>query len=259
MNIAVKAARKAGRMILAASEDMQSVRVHAKAKNNYVTNVDIAVEKTIVEIIQKAFPEQYFITEESGNFGNESSDCTWIIDPIDGTNNFIHGLPHHCVSIAMQFRGKTELAVIYNPYLDQLFTATKGSGAQLNGLRIRVANKKDFSGCLFSGALKYSPKVFKATYPAALLALHKDISGLRYSGSLALDMCYVAAGYLDAVWTSRDAKIWDTAAAALMIKEAGGMLCSLDGGLDYLDHGRLIGGNPKMVAKLTKFLAPYLI
>ncbi|WP_440616980.1 inositol monophosphatase family protein [Cysteiniphilum sp. 6C5] len=259
MNVAVKAARKAGRMILNASENMQNVKVETKSPNNYVTNVDIDVEKSIIDILQRAFPDQYYITEESGEFGNEDSDHTWIIDPIDGTNNFIHGIPHHCVSIAMQFRGKTELAVIYNPYLDQLFTATKGSGAQLNGQRIRVAHRKDFSGCLFSGALKFSKKVFAHTYPEAVLDLHKEISGLRYSGSLALDMCYVAAGYLDAVWTSRDAKIWDTAGAALMIKEAGGMLCGLDGGVSYLDDGRLIGGNPRIVAKLTKFLTPHLV
>ncbi|MBK2124059.1 inositol monophosphatase family protein [Fangia hongkongensis] len=258
MNVAIKAARQAGRMILKASENLSSIEVHEKAKNNYVTNVDLEVEKHILSVLQKAFPDQYYITEESGSFGNEESDHTWIIDPIDGTNNFIHGLPHHCVSIAMQFRGKTDLAVIYNPYLDQLFTATKGSGAQLNGQRIRVAKRKEFSSSLFSGALKYSSKVFKESYPQAILELYKEISGLRYSGSLALDMCYVAAGYLDAVWTSRDAKIWDTAGAALMIKEAGGMLCGLDGGLNFLEDGRLIGGNPKIVAKLTTYLAPHI-
>lgn len=259
INVAVKAARKAGRMILNASENMQNVKVETKSPNNYVTNVDIDIEKAIIDILQRAFPDQYYIAEESGEFGNEDSHHTWIIDPIDGTNNFIHGIPHHCVSIAMQFRSKTELAVIYNPYLDQLFTATKGSGAQLNSQRIRVANRKDFPSCLFSGSLKFSKKVFKQTYPEAVLHLHKEISGLLYSGSLALDMCYVAAGYLDAVWTSRDAKIWDTAGASLVIKEAGGMLCGLDGGVNFLEDGRLIGGNPRIVAKLTKFLTPHLV
>ena len=258
MNVAVKAARKAGRMMLSASDNPANIQVREKARNNYVTNVDLAVEKAVLDILEKAFSKQYYITEESGAFGDEASDHTWIIDPIDGTNNFIHRLPHHGVSIAMQYRGKTELAVIYNPYLDQLFTAVKGSGAQLNGQRIRTANRKIFTGCLFSGALKYSAEIFKDSYPAALLELHKEISGLRYSGSLALDMCYVAAGYLDAVWTSRDAKIWDIAGAALIIKEAGGMLCGIDGGLDYLDNGRLIGGNPRIVAKLTKYLAPHI-
>ncbi|WP_119344859.1 inositol monophosphatase family protein [Facilibium subflavum] len=258
MNVAIKAARQAGRAILKANDNRSTIEVHEKSKNNYVTNIDIEVEKKIIATLQKAFPDQFYITEEAGHFGNENSDHTWIIDPIDGTNNFIHGLPHHCVSIAMQFRNKTELAVVYNPYLDQLFTATKGSGAQLNGQRIRVGNKKEFTGCLFSGALKYSTKVFNPSYPEAVLALHEEISGLRYSGSLTLDMCYVAAGYLDAVWTSRDAKIWDIAAADLIIKEAGGMLCGLDGGLHYLQDGRLIGGNPRIVAKLTKFLSPHL-
>lgn len=260
MNITVKAIRKASRIIINANENMQNIKITTKSTNNYVTNIDIEVEKVIINTLQRAFPDQYYITEESGRFGKEDSDHTWIIDPIDGTNNFIHGIPHHCISVAMQFRGKTELAAIYNPYLDQLFTATKGSGAQLNGQRIRVAKRKNFTGCLFSGALKFSKEIFDYnTYPEAILNLHKEISGLRYSGSLALDMCYVASGYLDAVWTSRNAKIWDIAGAALIIKEAGGMLCGLDGGVNFLKDGRLIGGNPRIVAKLTKFLMPHLI
>lgn len=259
INIAVKAARKAGRIVLYASERNENIDIKRKSPNNYVTNIDINAEKVIIRILEHAFPGHYYITEESGEFGNQNSNYTWIIDPIDGTNNFIHKIPHYCISIAMQFRGKNELAVIYNPCLDQLFTAVKGSGAQLNGQRIRVANRKDFSGCLFSGALGFSKEIFTQTYPEAVINLCKKISGLRYSGSLALDMCYVASGYLDAVWTSRDSKIWDIAGASLIIKEAGGMLCELNGGVNFLENGRLVGGNPKIVARLTKFLIPHLI
>ncbi|MFZ9035678.1 MAG: inositol monophosphatase family protein [Francisellaceae bacterium] len=259
MNLAIKAARKAGRIMAKASENPANIQVEEKAKNNYVTNVDITVEKAILEIIQKAFPDHYFITEESGSFGNEDARHTWIIDPIDGTNNFIHGFPHHCVSIAMFYRGKPDLAVVYNPYLDQLFTASKGDGAQLNGQRIRVTNRKDFQGTLLSGSVKYSRRIFKSSYLEVLSELNQSISGLRYSGSLALDMCYVAAGFIDAIWTSRDAKIWDIAAASLIIKEAGGMLCELDGGVNHLDHGRLIAGNPRLVPKLVTVLKPHLV
>jgi myo-inositol-1(or 4)-monophosphatase len=258
MNVAIKAVRQASRLISKSIENMSIIEVRQKARNNYVTSVDLEVEQHILFSLRKAFPDQHYVTEESGSLGNKNSNYTWIIDPIDGTNNFIHGLPHHCISVAMQFCGKTELAVVYNFHLDQLFTAEKGSGAQLNGQRIRVAGRKEFSGCLFSGTLKYSEKVFKQSYLQAVLKLYEHISGIRYSGSLALDMCYVAAGYLDAVWTSRDAKIWDIAGATLIIKEAGGMICGLDGGVDFLENGRLIGGNPKIVSKLTAYLSPYL-
>ena len=136
LNIAIKAARNAGRIVLRASDNIQNIQVHEKSPKNFVTNIDIEVEKLIVNIIQRAYSDHYFITEESGEFGNLDSDHTWIIDPIDGTNNFIHGLPHNCISIAMQFRGKTELAIIYNPHLDQLFMAEKGGGARLNNAKI---------------------------------------------------------------------------------------------------------------------------
>ena len=258
ISIAIKAARQAGRIILKASENLSSIKIHEKGKNNYVTDIDLEVEQQILSILRKFFPDQYYITEESGSFGNKSSKYTWIIDPIDGTNNFIHGLPHHCVSIAMQCSGKVEIAVVYNPYLDQLFIAEKGSGAQLNGQKIRVTAQKDLPGAMLSGVLKYDPEVFKDSYPHAVLGLYNEVSGLRYSGSLALDMCYVAAGYLDAIWTSREAKIWDIAAATLIIKESGGMICGLDGGVNFSENGRLIGGNPKIVSKLALYLSKYL-
>ncbi len=259
MNIAIKAARKAGRLILNANENMKNVSIYIKHNKHYVTNVDIEIEKIICDILQKSFPNQYYITEESGNFGDKNSEHTWIIDPIDGTNNFIHKIPHQCISIAMQFRGKTEIAIIYNPYLDQLFTAKKGSGSQLNGHRIRVANRKEFTGCLFSGTINFSDTLFLPSYSKEILNLYDKISGFRYSGSFVLDMCYVAAGYLDAIWTSSKINIWDIAGPSLLIKEAGGMICSLNGGVNFLKDGHLIAGNPKIVSKLTKTLIPHLI
>lgn len=259
MNIAIEIARKAGRMILNAHDNMYNVKIKYKSHHNYVTNIDLEIEKFIVNILKKYFVDQYYITEESGTFGNKNSDYTWIIDPIDGTTNFIHRIPHHCVSIAMKFKGNTKIAVIYNPYQDQLFSAFKGSGAQLNGKRIRVAQHKDLSGSLLSGTILYNKNIFSYSYKDAIFNLQKEILGLRYSGSLALDMCYVATGYLDAVWTSRKTNIWDTIGASLIINEAGGMICSLDGGLDYLDHGMLIGGNPKIVSKLVNFFYPHLL
>lgn len=259
LNIAIQAARKAGQRILLANNHRDRIEVREKSANNLVTNIDLEVEQIILDILKTANPKQYFITEESGAFGNADSNYTWIIDPIDGTNNFIHALPHHCVSIAMQYHKKTEVAVVYNPYLDQLFTAQRGRGAQLNGHRLRVAKRDGLPRCLLSGALRYSNKLFDETYPQAILELHNKISGLRYSGSLALDMCYVAAGYLDGLWTSRNAKIWDIAAADLIIRESGGIVCAINGAGDYLSHGQLIAGNPKIVSKLTQFLHPHLV
>lgn len=259
MNIAIKAARKAGKVILEANDKRQSIQVSEKSRNNYVTNYDVAAEKVILEIIQQARPDDYFITEESGEFGNERAAHTWIIDPIDGTNNFIHGIPHNCIAIGMQYHGKTELAVIYNPHLDQLFTATKGSGAQLNGQRIRVSTRKEFKGGLISASIKYSPKVFKNTYPLALLKLNEDISGYRYSGSLALDLCYLACGYIDGLWTSRPAKIWDIEPAVLIAREAGAVVSEPNGGNNVAQSGILVAANPKLATKLIKHLAPHVI
>ena len=258
LNIAIRAVRSAGRIVLKASDNLQTIQIHEKSKNNFVTNIDLEAEKIIVSIIQRAYSDHYFITEESGEFGSSDSDHTWIIDPIDGTNNFIYGLPHNCISIAMQFRGKTELAAIYNPHLDQLFTAEKGGSAQLNGSRIRAAQRKELKSCLLSGGIKYSKNIFNSNYSEAVLALQAKILGFRYSGSLALDMCYVACGYLDGIWTSRDAKIWDIAGGALIIQEAGGILCGFKGETNILDNGRFIGGNPRLVSQLTKFFVPYL-
>ena len=258
LNIAVKAVRNAGRMILIASDNMQNIQIHEKSPKNFVTNIDIKVEKLITNIIQRYYPNHYFITEESGKFGNSDSDHTWIIDPIDGTNNFVHGIPHNCISIAMQFRGKMELAVIYNPHLDQLFTAERGSGAKLNNSKIRIAKCKELECSLLSGNAQYSKNIFNKKYLEAILGLQVRILGLRYSGSLALDMCYVACGYLDGIWTSRDASIWDIAAGALIIQEAGGILCGFKGETNILNNGHFVGGGSIVVRQLVKFFSAYL-
>ena len=259
LNIAIKAARNAGRIVLNASDNIRNIRIHEKSPKNFVTNIDIEIERLIVNIIQKAYLDHYFITEESGEFGNLNSDHTWIIDPIDGTNNFIHGLPHNCISIAMQFRGTTKLATVYNPHLNQLFIAEKGNGAQLNNLKIRTGQCNKLKLSLLSGGIKYNKNIFNSSYPEAIIQLQTKILGLRSSGSLALDMCYIASGYMDAMWTSRSARIWDIAAGALIVQEAGGILCGLKGESNILDSGLFIGGNPRLVSQLTEFFIPYLI
>ena len=259
LNIAIKAARNAGRILIKFNDNLQNIKISEKSPQNLVTNIDIEVEKLIVNIIKNAYSDHFFITEESGKFGNINSDHTWIIDPIDGTNNFIHGLPHSCISIAMQFRENTELAVVYNPHLDQLFTAEKGSGALLNNSKIRIIQNKSLKYSLLSGSNKYNKNIFKSNYLEAILHLQEKILGLRYSGSLSLDMCYVACGYLDAIWTSRNAKIWDIAAGTLIIQESGGVVCGFKGETHILNDGLFIGGNLRLVNKLKKFFSSYII
>ena len=258
LTIATRAAIKAGDLILKKADQLEDVVVTKKGKNDYVTDVDLQSEKEIFYHLQKAYPDHAFLSEESGLSGNEASDYLWVIDPLDGTNNFIHGVPHYCISIALQIRGKVELGVIYNPNLNQLFTASRGDGAQLNGKRIRISDKKTFSGCLFSASFGCDTSTFKPSYIDALSSLKQEISGLRYSGSLALDLAYAASGFYDATWAT-SSKLWDIAAASIIIKEAGGLVSEINGGLKPLDSGKIIAGNPKLVSKLTQIFAPHLI
>ena len=258
LTIAVRAATKAGDLIIKKAENIDDITITSKGKNDFVTEVDMQAEKEIFYHLQKAYPDHALLSEESGLIGNEDSEYLWIIDPLDGTNNFIHGLPHYCVSIALKHRGKIEVAVIYNPNLDQLFTASRGDGAQLNGKRLRASSRKSFQGCLFSASYGYNDQAFKPSYLDALREIKKDISGLRYSGSLALDLAYVSAGFYDAAWTTTS-KPWDIAAASLLIKEAGGLVSEINGGINHLETGRLIAGNPKLVSKLIQSFAPHLV
>jgi myo-inositol-1(or 4)-monophosphatase len=258
LNIAIRAATKAGELIIKKSEDLTDITVQDKGKNNFVTNVDIQAEKEILYHLQKAYPDHAILSEESGHMGNKDSDHLWVIDPLDGTNNFIHGVPHYCVSIALEVKGRTEVAVIYNPNINHLFTAARGDGAQLNGKRIRVSNRKNLTGAIFSAPVNNNKKVFKDSYYSLLEKLKEDISGFRYSGSLALDLAYVGAGYYDAAWTMSSQK-WDIAAASLIIKEAGGLISEINGGIDYQNTGRVIAGSPKVVSKIIQQFTPHLV
>ncbi|AIT10068.1 inositol monophosphatase [Candidatus Francisella endociliophora] len=257
LNTTTTIARKAGKLILQAQNDLGSIKVSKKADNTTVTNVDVAVENFIIDNIKKSGFNDYFITEEAGQFGNKDSRFTWIIDPIDGTNNFVHGLPHCCISIAIKKDNDIVAGVIYNPFLDLMFSAYKGEGAQLNGQRIRVSQKTDLKDNLISASLKYSRKVFNDSYVAELLMLQKTISGYRYSGSIAMDMAYLAAGYLDGLWACGDVKIWDLAAGYIIMKEAGAIVTDIHG-TNNLDSSLIIAGNKKIQPKLIKLLAKHI-
>jgi myo-inositol-1(or 4)-monophosphatase len=257
LNIAIRAARKAGNLILRESDKLDTLSISDKGYNDFVSEVDLASENEIIHQLQSAYPNHGILSEEKGYVGNPESDYLWIIDPLDGTNNFIHGIPHYCVSIGLQHQNKIILGVIYNPNLDHLFYASKGDGAQLNSRRIRVAQRQELKGCLFSASYGLTTNRFKNTYKKVMSEMKPQIAGFRYSGSLALDLAYVAAGFYDASWTT-SSKAWDIAAAAILIQEAGGVVTEINGGSQYMKSGRILAGNPKIVTKLINTLSPTL-
>ncbi len=256
ISIATKAARAAGKVINRALNTQQDLLVQEKGVNNYVTNIDHECETAIIQILQKAYPTHSFLTEERELIIGEEEDYLWVIDPIDGTTNFIHNLPHFAVSIALKIQGVTHYGVIYNPMTDQLFTAVKGEGAQLNGKRLRVSPRNKIEGSLISPAFPRLDR-FKPDYQDMIFNLARTCGGLRYSGSATLDIAYVAAGFLDAIWRT-DLQPWDMAAGLLMVKEAGGLVADLNGGLE-IQGGDFIAASPKMAKLLLPLISSQLI
>ncbi len=256
LNIAIRAARNAGKIILKKSDDIPNVKIKSKSLNDYVTNIDELCEKEIIYHLHNAYPDHQILSEECGLIGNKESEYKWIVDPIDGTTNFIKQLSYSAVSIALQVKGKTQVAVIYNPFSNDLYTAIRGGGAQLNERKIRVSNKNVIMGALLSTGISNSKK-YKPSYHQELAAMQDEILSFRYGGSLALDLANVACGRFDAGWTMK-AQIWDIAAAELLVREAGGVVSEVNGGVNYLQSGSIICGNGKLVAALIKRITPHL-
>jgi len=253
INTAIKAARAASQRILRAYDNHSTIRIGLKGKYNYVTSADQDAEQCIVDILHEAYPEHNFITEEQGEltYSNEA-EVTWIIDPIDGTTNFIHRLPQFVLSIAAQKQGKLEHAVIYHPITDELFTASRGEGAQLNDNRIRVNNATKLDGTILSLCIPHDPKRLEQ-YCQCLKQLQGTIAGVRRSGATALDLAYLAAGRIDGIWANEQ-KPWDTAAGILLIREAGGIVTAMDGSDDIFKKGHLVSANRKLMRPLLKLL-----
>lgn len=246
LNIAIRAARKAGNVIIKSYENPASVKVDTKGENDFATNVDRAAEALIVETIKKAYPDHTIIAEEGGLVKGSDNDVQWIIDPIDGTTNFIKGIPHCSVSIAVRLKGKTEVAVVYDPMANELYTATRGQGAQLNGYRIRVSNVKDLEGTLLAMAFPFKQKQYSDCYFNVLQKVFTKCGDFRRSGSAALDLAYVAAGRFDGFF-ELGLKPWDIAAGELILREAGGIMTDLVGANNYMVSGNIVAGNPKVV------------
>ncbi|MFO1262146.1 MAG: inositol monophosphatase family protein [Rhodoferax sp.] len=257
LNVAVKAARAAGSIINRAALDIESVRISQKKANDFVTEVDHAAEQAIIETLLGAYPEHGIWAEESGNtHGNAQSDFAWIIDPLDGTTNFIHGLPVYCVSIALAVKGKVEQAVVYDPTRNDLFTATKGRGAFLNDRRIRVSKRTDLRQALISTGFPFRPGDNFNQYLRMMGEVMQRTVGLRRPGAAALDLAYVAAGYTDGFF-EKGLQPWDAAAGSLLVTEAGGLVGNFTGEADFLEQQECLAGNPRIYGQLVSIVGKY--
>jgi myo-inositol-1(or 4)-monophosphatase len=250
LHTAVKAARRAGSIINRAARDLDGLAVTAKRKNDFVTEVDRAAEHDVIETIRKAYPDHAFLAEESGAAGR--SEYTWIIDPLDGTTNFIHGFPQYAVSIGLRYRGTITQAVVYDPTKNELFTASRGRGAFLDDRRLRVG-KRALGEALIGTGFPFKELAHLDEFLRVFKAVTENSAGIRRAGAAALDLAYVAAGRLDGFWETGLAP-WDTAAGSLLIAEAGGLISDYEGEAGYLDSGQVVCGSPKVFGQLLQLI-----
>ena len=257
LNVAIKAARAAGAIINRAALDVESVRISQKQINDFVTEVDHASEKAIIETLLTAYPGHGILAEESGKeYGARDSEFVWIIDPLDGTTNFIHGFPVYCVSIALAVKGKIEQAVVYDPTRNDLFTATKGRGAYLNERRIRVSKRTQLKDCLISTGFPFRPGDNFKSYLNMMADVMQRTAGLRRPGAAALDLAYVAAGFTEGFFET-GLSIWDVAAGSLLVTEAGGLVGNFTGEADFLEQRECLAGTPRIYGQLVPILSKY--
>ena len=258
LNMAIKAAHEAGDIIARSADRIDQLQIENKDKNDFVTEVDRAAESAIIGILKKAYPDHSFLGEESGvHKGKNSGTSTyeWIIDPLDGTTNFLYGIPHYAVSIALKKDGKLDQAVVYDPIKDDLFYASRGGGAFLNNRRIRVSKRLSLSNALLTTGIPYLPEHGDNidNYFNTLKILMVDTAGIRRPGSASLDLAYVAAGRYDGFWEFALHE-WDIAAGILLVQEAGGLIGDLKGGSSHLESGNICAANPKVFKDMIKRL-----
>lgn len=259
LTIALRAGRKAAELIERAFERVDLVTIETKSRNDYVTEVDKAAEKEIIYHLRKAYPDHAIRGEESGYLQGKNSDYEWIIDPLDGTTNFIHGVPHFSISIACKYKGQIEHAVVIDPIKREEFTASRGRGAALNGRRIRVANRRTLEGTLIGTGIPFSGYALEhiGGYLACVQEIAGQTAGIRRCGSAALDLAYVAAGRFDAFW-ELNLNEWDIAGGVLLVKEAGGLISDFNGGADFMESGNIVCGSPKVFKPILQIVQKHL-
>ena len=257
LSIAVKAARRAGNVINRGARDLDLLTVTSKGPKDFVSEIDREAERQIVETLLTAYPDHAILAEEGTAKGdNADAENVWIIDPLDGTTNFLHGFPQYCVSIALAHRGQVTQAVIYDPCRNDLFTASRGRGAFLNDRRIRVSRRTHLRDCLIGTGFPFRDGSYLDTYLKMMKTMIESTAGLRRPGAAALDLAYVAAGFYDGFWEV-GLNPWDVAAGSLLIQESGGLIGDLSGESDFLHGGQVIAANPKIFAQMVAALAPY--
>lgn len=255
LNIAVRAARRAGKTITRAMGNVDRLNIETKAHNDFVSEVDYAAEQAIIDTIRDAYPDHGFIAEESG-LHDQERDSVWIIDPLDGTTNFLHGFPQFAVSIALRHKGKLTQAVVYDPTREEMFTASRGGGAQLDGRRIRVSGRRGLEGALLGTGFPFKEPEHLDSYLAMFRAFHPIVAGIRRPGSAALDLAWLAAGRIDGFWEI-GLNAWDIAAGVLLIREAGGLVGDFEGGEAYMETGNLVASTPKLFPPMLQTIAPH--
>ena len=256
LNIAVRAARNAGDIIVRHSHRIDELTIASKEPNDYVSEVDRQAEDEIIAVIRKAYPGHGILAEESGQHGR-GDEFLWIIDPLDGTTNFLHGFPQFAVSIALQHRGRLDQAVIYDPMRQELFTASRGGGAFLDNRRIRVSKQTSLKGALLGTGFPYKDQRRLGAYLDMFKALIADSAGIRRPGSAALDLAYVAAGRFDGFWEI-GLHPWDMAAGVLLVREAGGLVGDFAGGHDFMKNGNIVAAAPKLFPAILREIRPHL-
>ena len=255
LNIAVKAARRAGSIITRASEDIGSLTINDKSYNDFVTEVDLASEKEIIRVLKASYPEHAFLGEETGL--SHQADNIWIIDPLDGTTNFLHGFPQYCISIALEEKGEITQAVIYDPNRNDLFTATKGQGAYLNQRRMRVSNKSKLKESILGTGFPFRDFQHLPVYLKIFEEVIRGTSGVRRPGSAALDLAYVAAGWFDGFFEINLSK-WDIAAGGLLVTEAGGIVSDFSEEEGWIESGNIVATTPKIYEPLIKIIQSHI-
>lgn len=253
VTIAVRAARAAGNVMIRNLDRLDTLKIDVKREKDFVSEVDRQAEQEIIRIIRRTYPDHAILAEESGGQGKEKAEFEWVIDPLDGTTNFLHGFPQFAVSIGIRRKNTLEIGVIYDPMLQELYVASRGAGATLNDRRIRVSKRQHIDNSLIGTGLPFRSDHDFDAYLKVLKNVMPNTAGIRRAGAAALDLAYVAAGRLDGFWENKLSP-WDMAAGALLIQEAGGIVTGPTGRQDFMETGNIVCGNPKIHQQLLKLI-----